>query len=78
MKGQAKAAALLLLTSEQGLESLSRLKQNCRCWALSAESGRSEPPASEPRRRGMREALRWLGTWQSCFRLWIRPTGAQS
>lgn len=54
MKGRAKAAALLLLTSEQGLESLSRLKPNCLRWALSAESAGSEP---RPRSREMR------GSW---------------
>lgn len=36
MKGRAEAAALLLLTSEQGLESLPRLKPNCWCRTLSA------------------------------------------
>lgn len=48
MKGRAEAALLRLLTSEQGLESWSRLKPNGRRWALSAESAGSEPPASEP------------------------------
>lgn len=44
MKGRAEAAALLLLTSEQGLESLSWLKPNCERWALSAQSAGSETP----------------------------------
>ena len=74
LKGREEAAALLLLTSEQGLESLSRLKPNCGCWALSAESGGSQLPASEPRRRGMRGTLGWLETWQSFFWLCSRRT----
>lgn len=75
MKGRAEAAALLLLTSEQGLESLSRLKPNGRRWALSAESAGSEPQASEPWDEGK---LGWRGIWQSCFWLYNRLTLAQS
>lgn len=67
MKGREEAAALLLLTSEQGLESLSRLKPNCGCWALSAESGGSQLLASEPRRRGMRGTLGWLRPGKVAF-----------
>lgn len=74
MKGRAKAAALPLLTSEQGLESLSRLKPYCRHWTLSAESAGSEPPTSERRDEG---ELGWQGTWQSCFWLYSHLTLAQ-
>lgn len=78
MKGRTEAAALLLLTSEQSLESLPRLKLNCLFWALSAESANSQPQASEPRRREFREALECPGTWQSCFWLYSCLTLMQS
>lgn len=69
LKGRAAAAALLLLTSEQGLERLPRLQRDPGAGpgapSLRAPSpglGAEEPWAEEG-------TLGWPGTWQSCFGL---------